>query len=112
MGRPFVTGRISYTPEAEQQLNDLDDWIMQAASAEVAERFVKAILGHIDTLGTFPLAGQAHEHIRPGMRTTSHRRRTVIAYEVDDSSGEVVVTVLGIFHGGQDWQSALQVDPP
>ena len=36
MGRPFMTGRIHYTPEAEQHLQTLDDWITEAASADVA----------------------------------------------------------------------------
>jgi hypothetical protein len=27
VGRPFMTGRINFTPEAERQLNELDDWI-------------------------------------------------------------------------------------
>ena len=26
-----MTGRISFTPEAERQLNELDDWITKAA---------------------------------------------------------------------------------
>jgi plasmid stabilization system protein ParE len=37
-----MTGRINYTPEAEQQLQDLDAWITKAASAESARRFVSA----------------------------------------------------------------------
>jgi hypothetical protein len=28
MGRPFMTGRINYTPKAQQQQNDLDDRIL------------------------------------------------------------------------------------
>ena len=50
-----MTGRINYTPEAEQQLQDLDDWITKAASAERARRFVSAVMDHID--GQPPLAG-------------------------------------------------------
>ena len=49
-----MTGRINYTPEAEQQLNELDDWITRAASAEIAQRFVSAILDHIDGILVFP----------------------------------------------------------
>jgi toxin ParE1/3/4 len=41
------------------------------------------------------------------MRTTTYRKRTLVAYEVDESSGEVVVNVLGVFHGGQDWEATL-----
>ena len=31
-----MTGRINYTPEALQQLNELHDWITKAASSEIA----------------------------------------------------------------------------
>ena len=110
MDRPFVTGRINYTPEAERQLNELDDWITNAASADIARRFVSAILDHIDGILLFPLAGRARDDVRPGMRTSTFRKRTLVAYEVDESAGELVVNILGVFHGGQDWESALRED--
>ena len=34
---------------------------------------------------------------------------SLIAYAVDESGDEVVVSVLGVFSGGQDWASALRV---
>ena len=105
-----MTGRIDFTPEAERQLNELDDWITKAASADSARRFVSAILDHIDGILAFPLAGRARDDVRPGMRTTTFKRRTLVAYEVDDSSGELVVNILGVFHGGQDWETALGAD--
>jgi hypothetical protein len=42
------------------------------------------------------------------MRTTTYMKRTLIAYEVDQSVDEAVVNVVGVFHGGQDWESALR----
>jgi toxin ParE1/3/4 len=41
------------------------------------------------------------------MRTTTLRKRTLVAYEVDGSSDEVAVNILGLFHGGQNWEAAL-----
>lgn len=105
-----MTGRINYTPEAQQHLNELDDWITKAASAEVARRFVSAILAHIDGILVFPLAGRARDDVRPGMRTTTFKKRTLVAYEVDESSGEIVVNVVGVYHGGQNWEAALSAD--
>jgi toxin ParE1/3/4 len=46
VGRPFMTGGINLSPEAERQLNELDDWITKRASADIAQRFVSAILDH------------------------------------------------------------------
>lgn len=106
-----MTGRINFTPEAERQLNELDDWITKAASPDTARRFVSAILDHIDGILVFPLAGRARDDVRPGMRTTTFRKRTLVAYEVDESSDELVVTILGVFHGGQDWAAVLGGEP-
>jgi transposase-like protein len=36
--------------------------------------------------------------------------RTLVGCEVDESSGELVVNILGVFHGGQDWEAALSSD--
>jgi plasmid stabilization system protein ParE len=105
-----MTGRINFTPEAERQLNELDDWITKMASADIAQRFVSAILDHIDGIQVFPLAGRARDDVRPGMRTSTFKKRTLIAYQVDESSGELVVNILGLFHGGQDWEAALGVE--
>ena len=100
-----MTGRINFTPEAERQLNEIDDWITSAASADTARRFVTAVLDHIDAIGDFPLAGRARDDVRPGMRTSTFRKRTLVVYEVDESSGERVVHILGVFHGWQDWEA-------
>ncbi|MGA9747535.1 MAG: type II toxin-antitoxin system RelE/ParE family toxin [Nocardioides sp.] len=105
-----MTGRINFTPDARQQLHHLDEWIAEKATAETARRFVAAILDHIDGILVFPLAGRARDDVRPGMRTITFKKRTLIAYEVDESSGELVVNVLGVFHGGQDWEAALSED--
>lgn len=66
-----------------------------------------AILDHIDGILVFPLAGRARDDVRPGMRTSIYKKKTLVAYEVDESSGELVVNILGAFHGGQDWEAAL-----
>jgi plasmid stabilization system protein ParE len=105
-----MTGRINFTPEARHQLHHLDEWITDKASADTARRFVAAILDHIHGILVFPLAGQTRDDVRPGMRTTSFKKRTLVAYEVDESSGELVINILGVFHGGQNWEAALSAD--
>jgi toxin ParE1/3/4 len=106
-----MTGRFMYSPRAERQLNEINDWITRSASAEVAKRFLTAVRAHIESLATFPLAGRSHGDIRPGLRTTTYRRRTVVAYLVTEENGQRVITILGVFHGGQDWAAALSSDP-
>ena len=104
-----MTGRVVYTPEAEQKLDHLDDWISDKASPEAERTFIRAVMDHCEGILLFPLAGRDRGDVRPGMRTTTFKKRTLIAYAVDESDGEVVVSVLGIFSGGQDWESALRV---
>ena len=105
-----MTGRIHFTPEAEGQLDELDDWIASKATDGVARRFIMAILEHVDGILVFPDSGRPRDDVRPGMRTTTYKKRTLIAYEVDESSGDVVINVVGVFHGGQNWEAALSAD--
>lgn len=103
-----MTGRITYTPEATRHLEALDDWIAEVAGPMAARRFVKALLDHIEGILVFPRAGRSRDDVRPGVRTTTYKKRTLIAYWVDDSETDVIVTVVGVFHGGPDWESALR----
>ena len=59
-------------------------------------------------LALFPLRGVPREDIRPGLRVTHHKGRTLIAYAVDEDTRAVLI--LGIFYGGQDYEGALSGD--
>jgi plasmid stabilization system protein ParE len=50
----------------------------------------------------------AREDIRPGLRLTHHKGRTVIAYAVDEHAR--TVSIIGIFYGGQDHEGTLSAD--
>jgi plasmid stabilization system protein ParE len=56
----------------------------------------------------FPLRGVSREDIRPALRITHHKGRTVIAYAVDHDSR--LVSILGVLYGGQDFERALAED--
>jgi toxin ParE1/3/4 len=70
----------------------------------------RAIVDHIETIPAFPYAGRVCDDVRPGLRTATFMKRTLVAYEVDESSEEFVVDILGVLHGGQDWEAALGED--
>lgn len=59
-------------------------------------------------LALFPLRGVPREDIRPGLRVTHHKGRTLIAFAVDEDTR--TVSVLGIFYGGQDYEAAMSGD--
>ena len=62
-------------------------------------------MSHCEALSLFPARGTARDDIRPGLRITSFRKRPVIAFTVDDADR---VAILGIFHGGKDYEAALE----
>lgn len=98
-----MTFRVVFTPEAEGHLDDLYRYIARAARGDVAAGYVDAVIGHCEGLALFPFGGRARDDIRPGLRTATYRKRTTIAYAVLDD----VVAIIGIFHGGRDFESVL-----
>lgn len=97
---------IKYSPRALAQLTALYRYLAKEASPTVAQRFTDAIVVHCEELQTFPLRGNLRDDIRPGLRITNFRKRTVIAFHVEANQ----VAILGIFYGGQDFESALQLE--
>ena len=94
---------VVFTPEAEQQLAALYIYIEETASPEVALRYTTALVDYCEGLLTFPSRGTPRDDIRPGLRITNYKRRTVIAYVVEVE----VISILGVFHGGRDYETAL-----
>jgi len=97
---------VVFSPEAEDQIVRLYEYIASKASPAIAENYTNAIVDRCERLGAMPLQGVARADIRKGLRTTFFRRRVVIAYSV----GAKTVTVLAIFYGGQDCESLLRED--
>lgn len=100
-----MTHRVRFAPEAVDQLEDLYGYISRSATPAIAAGYVDAIVEHCEGLAVFPHRGQARDDLRPGLRTVSYRKRTVIAFSVDADTK--YVTILGVFYGGQDYESSL-----
>ena len=99
---------VVFAPEADDQLEAVYRYISARASPAVAEKYAGAIVATCEQLATMPHRGVARDDIRPGLRVTHHRGRTVIAYAVDDES--LRVSIIGVFYGGQDYGEALAPD--
>ena len=99
---------VVFAPEAEDQLAELYRYIAAKASPETAARYTDAIMACCEGLGDFPHRGTRREDVRPGLRVTNHKGRTVIAFDVDDAA--MRVSILGVFYGGQDYETAFQSD--
>lgn len=97
--------RVVFAPEASDQLEALFLYIAERSSLTIARRYTDAVVATCEGLALLPLRGVAREDIRPGLRLTHHKGRTVIAYAVDD--GAQTVSIVGVFYGGQDHEGAL-----
>lgn len=100
------TYTVIFSPEAEEQLASLYRYLAVEASPKIAEKYTDAVVSYCERLTTFPHRGNCQDEIRPGLRITNYKRRTAIAFEVSES----FVSIIGIFHGGQDYETILQSD--
>lgn len=100
-----MTWAVVFSRKAREQLIALDEYIAAAASPEIADRYIRAITDYCLSLETFPERGLRRGDIRPGVRITNYRKRTVVAFAIDPDAESV--TILGIFHGGQDYEASL-----
>lgn len=97
---------VVFSPEAEAQLVALYTHIADAASPDIAERYTRAIVTFCEEMRTFPLRGTPRDDMRPGLRITHYKKRTVIAFAVDTPNKLIVI--LGVFYGGQDYETLLR----
>ena len=101
-----MTHRVVFSPEALQQLSDLLDYIAVRASPAVATGYTDGIVSYCESLSTFPQRGTLRDDVRPGLRITHYKKRAVIAFAVTPEE----VFILGVFYGGQDYETMLQDD--
>ncbi|MFG6447451.1 type II toxin-antitoxin system RelE/ParE family toxin [Roseateles sp. BYS180W] len=98
--------QVVFSPEALDQMAELYRYIAQAASPDVAAQYAEAIVSYCESLCTFPLRGTPRNDVRPGLRITHYKKRAVIAFDVDAG----VVSIIGVFYGGQDYEAVLRDD--
>ena len=98
--------RVVFSPEAEEQLAALYGYIAAAASPDIAAGYTEAIVSYCESLCLFPKPGTQRDDVRPGLRITNYKKRTVIAFDVDEER----VSIIGVFYGGQDYEALLKDD--
>ena len=72
----------------------------------LADRTVDAIRAYIKGFYERPHRGTKRDDLRKGLRIVPFKKRTAIAFEVDDV--QRVVTILRVFYGGQDYESVMR----
>ena len=73
---------------------------------ELADRTVDLIQEYIKEMHNTPHRGTKRDDLRPGLRMVPFRKRTTIAFEIDDTA--MVVTILRVFYGGQDYEAVMR----
>jgi len=101
--RPYT---VVFTPEAEEQLAAIYRYIAAKASPETAERYTSAIVSYCEGMQFTPHRGTRRDEIRSGLRITNYKKRSVIAFAVDAEQ----LSIIGVFYGGQDYETALESD--
>jgi plasmid stabilization system protein ParE len=101
-----MSRRVAFAPEAEEQLAALYRYIASAASPEIAARYTGAIVNYCESLRSFPHRGTQRDDVRPGLRISNYKKRTVIAFQVNDEQ----VSIIGVFYGGKDYETLLHDD--
>jgi toxin ParE1/3/4 len=101
-----MTCSVVFSPEARTQLIELDALIAVAATPEIAARYTDANMDFCHSLRIFPERGTRRDDIRPGIRITHFRKRTIIAFSIEAATKQVLI--LGVYYGGQDYESDLE----
>ena len=94
--------RIAYTAAARADVDRIQTWLSEKASPVSAYAVTTRILDFIDGLAIGSMRGQAREDLRPGLRVVPFER-AVIAFAVHADT----VSILRIFYGGEDWETAF-----
>lgn len=84
-------------------LSELGKWITQQAGSDIAEDYVSRVETACERLGTFPNRGTPRFDIAVRLRTVTYRRKTIIAYQVEDAC----VRVLRLIDTARDFGRAF-----
>ncbi|MCF4128550.1 type II toxin-antitoxin system RelE/ParE family toxin [Methylobacterium sp. SyP6R] len=79
-GRQSVSPTVVLSPEAETDLQGIDDHVAERAGTTRALGYVERILAHCEGFATFPERGRRRDDLRPGLRVTGFERRVTIAF--------------------------------
>jgi toxin ParE1/3/4 len=94
-----VKYRVTYEPEALNDLLDLYDYIAEHSDLRTALRYVERIEASCEALSTFPLRGSSVGELRKGLRIVGFERKVNIAFAVDKTT----VKIIRVLPGGRQF---------
>jgi toxin ParE1/3/4 len=94
---------VIFSPEAESDLHALSDYISSIAGSSVSDIYINRVEAFLLNFDLASERGQTRDDIRPGLRIVGFERKITVAFTV----GELEITILRLFYGGQNWEEAL-----
>ena len=94
---------VIFSPEARDDLLSIYNWIAPRGGAQVAMNYLDRLEAYCLKLEFASERGHRRDEIREGLRIIGFERRVTIAFVVGDEK----VTILRMFSGGQDWETAF-----
>ena len=98
--------RLTFTPAARQDLDDIWDYSSSTWSAAQATRYLRGLQALLRTLQEFPDLARERPEFTPPVRLHPYRRHLVIYRAEADH-----LIVLRILHARRNWQ-VLLTEPP
>lgn len=91
--------RVNFSPAAEDDLAEIEEYLALRFSESNARRFVKRITRECLSLVKAPRRGTARDDVGPGIRIVGFERRVSIVFELRDDE----ITILGVYYGGREF---------
>jgi toxin ParE1/3/4 len=89
--------QVSFSPDAEKNLEEIENHIAGKGNAEAAEKVVDEIINRCGELADMPRSGRARDGIAPGVRSATSGMY-VIYYRVHENR----IEILRVWHGSRD----------
>lgn len=96
--------QLIVSPRVIAKLTLQKAYIADQAGPIVAERYIAGLFDYLENLATFPERGHPLPEIIPGLRMIGYGRSANIAVVVE----RPCVYVVGVYFGGEDYETALQ----
>ena len=97
---------VVFTPEAQNDLINLYDYIADRSSSTRALGYIERIEQTCMSLHTLPQRGTRRDVLRPGLRVMGFEHRVLIAFRASTDS----VAILRILYGGRSLELAFGHD--
>jgi len=91
-----MAAEVVYSPEAETQLFELEEYLAVRFYPGNAEKYVQRIRKACRNLVLLPDRGKNRDDIAPGIRMIGFERRVAIYYRLIEGQ----VNILGVHYGG------------